>query len=79
MAGILIGTSATYVIQFILKIILFYKRFLKINCFAIFAKNTIYAAVTAAECAAVIFAATDEFRYVFDFVRGFISKREKNS
>ncbi len=114
MAGILIGTSATYVIQFILKIILFYKRFLKINCFAIFAKNTIYAAVTAAECAAVIFAAafadnvlanpyagfilcgalsaviplilnsiifaaTDEFRYVFDFVRGFISKREKKS
>ena len=114
MAGILIGTSATYVIQFILKIILFYKRFLKINCFAIFAKNTIYAAVTAAECAVVIFAAafadnvlanpyagfilcgalsaviplilnsiifaaTDEFRYVVDFVRGFISKREKKS
>ena len=109
MAGILIGTSATYVIQFVLKIILFYKHFLKISCITVFTKNIIYIAAAAAECAAVIlaagfadrmfanayanfivcgalsavipiifnvilFSATDEFRYIFDLVRGFLSK-----
>lgn len=52
MAGILLGTSATYIIQFVLKIILFYKSFLKRSCIGIFIKNLIFGALTAAECAA---------------------------
>ncbi len=50
MAGILLGTSATYFIQFILKVILFYDSFLKMNCIGIFLRNIVFAAITAAEC-----------------------------
>lgn len=53
MAGILLGTSATYLIQFILKVILFYGSFLKMNCIGIFLRNIVFAAVTAAECALI--------------------------
>lgn len=55
MAGILVGTSATYVIQFILKVILLYGKFLKISCVHVFVKNAVFAAASAAECAAVVF------------------------
>ena len=58
MAGILIGTSCTYVIQFTLKIILFYKKFLKLSCAAIFAKSICFLAAAAAECAIVEFTAS---------------------
>ncbi len=50
MAGILLGTSATYFIQFILNVILFYGSFLKMNCIGIFLRNIVFAAITAAEC-----------------------------
>ena len=50
MAGILLGTSATYVIQFILKVILFYRRFLKMHFYQILLKNLLFFAVTVIEC-----------------------------
>ena len=49
MAGILIGTSCTFVIKFTLKIILFYNKFLKLSCI----KNLLFACVTFFECFAV--------------------------
>ena len=52
MAGIILGTVATRLIQFILKVILFYGIFLKRNPAKLFLKNIIYAAVTIGECAA---------------------------
>lgn len=55
MAGILLGTSATYIIQFVLKVILLYKKYLNLSCLKIFFKNFAYAAITAAECALVNF------------------------
>ena len=53
MAGILIGTSSTYIIQFILKVILLYNNYLHISCVKIFAKNIVFALITVAECALV--------------------------
>lgn len=53
MTGILLGTSATYLIQFILKVMLFYKSFLKRSFIGMFWRNIIFAALTAAECAAI--------------------------
>lgn len=53
MAGILIGTSCTFVIKFTLKIILFYNKFLKLSCIKIFIKNLLFACVTFFECFAV--------------------------
>lgn len=53
MAGILIGTSSTYIIQFILKVILLYNNYLYISCVKIFAKNIFFALITVAECALV--------------------------
>lgn len=53
MTGILLGTSATYLIQFILKVILFYKSFLKRGYLGMFWRNIIFAALTAAECALI--------------------------
>lgn len=55
MAGVLAGTSCTYVIQFTLKIILFYSKFLKRSSIRLFAKNIAFLAVTAAECTLVSF------------------------
>lgn len=55
MAGILIGTSCTYVIKFTLKIILFYKKFLKLSCIRLFIKNILFVLITAAECVAVVY------------------------
>lgn len=52
MAGIILGTVATRLIQFILKVMLFYGKFLKRNPAKLFLKNIIYAAVTIGECAA---------------------------
>ena len=49
-AGILIGTICTYVIQYNLKIILFYKNILKKNFFGILFSTYFYFALTAAEC-----------------------------
>lgn len=53
MAGILIGTSCTFVIKFTLKIILFYNKFLKLSCIKIFIKSLLFACVTFFECFAV--------------------------
>ena len=53
MTGILLGTSATYLIQFILKVMLFYKKYLKRGYAEIFLKNAAFAVLTAAECAVI--------------------------
>lgn len=53
MTGILLGTSATYLIQFILKVMLFYKKYLKRSYAEIFLKNAAFAVLTAAECAVI--------------------------
>ena len=53
MTGILLGTSATYLIQFILKVMLFYKKCLKRSYAEIFLKNAAFAVLTAAECAVI--------------------------
>ncbi len=55
MTGILIGTAATYIVQFVLKIILFYGRFLKLSSRAVFLKNIVYAGAVFLECMAVEF------------------------
>ncbi len=57
MAGILIGTTSTYTVQLILKIIVLYKKFLKINYAAIFTKCALYAAAAVFECALTEYAA----------------------
>lgn len=51
MAGILFGTSCTYIIQYTLKTILFYKKHLNRSCVKIMAKSIIYLAAAACECA----------------------------
>lgn len=53
MTGILLGTSATYLIQFILKVMLFYKKCLKRSYAEIFLKNAAFAILTAAECTVI--------------------------
>ncbi len=55
MAGILFGTSCTYVIQFTLKIMLFYKKFLKLSCVKIFIKSVCFLCAAAAECALIAY------------------------
>ncbi|MBO4897876.1 MAG: hypothetical protein J5590_06235 [Clostridia bacterium] len=49
-AGILLGTICTYVIQYNLKIVFFYKKFLKKNSFKILSETYFYFLFTAAEC-----------------------------
>lgn len=49
-AGILIGTVCTYVIQYNLKVILLYKRILKKNPVRMLLRTYFYFALTAAEC-----------------------------
>ena len=53
MTGILLGTSATYLIQFVLKVILFYKNFLRQRYASMIWRNVVFAALTAAECALI--------------------------
>lgn len=55
MAGILIGTSCTYVIQFTLKIILFYKKFLKLRFGRMFINNILFLFTTFIECALIVY------------------------
>ncbi len=55
MAGIFLGTSATYLLQFVLRVILLYDKYLNISCLKVFLKNFAYAAITATECALVNF------------------------
>ena len=50
-SGILIGTTSTYTVQFILKIIILYKKFLKIRCAPVFIKSILYTAAAFAQCA----------------------------
>ena len=45
----------TYIVQFVLKIILFYGRFLKLSSRAVFLKNIVYAGAVFLECMAVEF------------------------
>lgn len=54
MPGILIGTSCTFVIKFTLKIILFYNKFLKLNCIKLFIKNIMFVFTAFLECFAVV-------------------------
>ena len=51
MAGILFGTSCTYIIQYTLKTLLFYRRHLERSCVRIMIKSVVYLAAAAAECA----------------------------
>ena len=48
MLGILIGTTCTYAIQFVLKILLFYRRFLHRPCRKLFLQLGLYLALTLA-------------------------------
>ena len=54
-AGILIGTVCTYVIQYNLKVILLYKKFLKRNFSKVLILTYSYFLLTAAECLAMSF------------------------
>ncbi len=53
MPGILLGTAATYLIQFVLKVVLFYKSYLKRSFAGMLLKNIVFAVLTAAECALI--------------------------
>ena len=49
-AGILIGTICTYVVQYNLKIMVFYKKFLNRNCVKVLAVSLFYFIFAATEC-----------------------------
>ncbi len=57
MTGVLIGTSCTYIIQFVLKTAVFYKGFLRISSFGVFLRSFIFSAITVLECMLISFAA----------------------
>ena len=52
-AGILLGTICTYVVQYNLKVFVFYKNFLKRNCIKHIAVTIFYFVITAVECLAI--------------------------
>lgn len=55
MTGILIGTTCTLVIQFVFKVVVFYKKYLKRSFVQTLLKSALFAAVTVAEIVLVIF------------------------
>ena len=55
MPGILAGTSATYIIQFVLKSIFFHTKYLKLSAVKMLVSNGALILLTAVECAAVTF------------------------